>query len=225
MTYFIAGIVAIIVLSGVLERATGASPKWLSGNARKLGGILALAVGILLLSRGSLEIGVAVAVGGLSLLGWSGGFGSFSLFGSKQPTVTLFRDGAGKVTGRFSAGPYAGRKLDSFSQDQLVSTLRTLDEESASRLEAYLDRRYPGWRGDAQNDANARPPTTGSQTLTEQEAYEILGLEAGAGEQAIREAHRALMKKIHPDQGGTNYLATRVNLAKDLLLQRHGRNS
>jgi hypothetical protein len=153
------------------------------------------------------------------------GFGSFSLFGSKQPTVTLFRDGAGKVTGRFSAGPYAGRKLDSFSQDQLVSTLRTLDEESASRLEAYLDRRYPGWRGDAQNDANARPPTSGSQTLTEQEAYEILGLEAGAGEQAIREAHRALMKKIHPDQGGTNYLATRVNLAKDLLLQRHGRNS
>jgi len=87
---------------------------------------------------------------------------------------------------------------------------------------AYFDRRAPGWREYAQGNAGAagsRPPSGGK--MTEEEAYQILGLQSGASAEDIARAHRTLMKKLHPDQGGTTYLAARVNEAKDVLLRRH----
>src|SRR5262249_10208241 len=96
-------------------------------------------------------------------------------------------------------------------------------EDSRQLLTTYLDRREPGWREHAQSDAGtgsgAGSPRGGK--MTEEEAYQILGIQPGASAEEVSRAHRSLMKKLHPDQGGTTYLAARVNEAKDVLLRRH----
>ena len=84
-------------------------------------------------------------------------------------------------------------------------------------LEAYLDRRFTAWRQAQQGDGDARPGNWDGP-LTRDEAYEILGLAKGASREEVVAAHRALMKKLHPDHGGSTALAARVNQAKDVLL-------
>ena len=92
-----------------------------------------------------------------------------------------------------------------------------------SSLAAQFDRpatsRREHMQADADTGVGVRAPPGGK--MTEQEAYQVLGIARGASVTEISRAHRSLMKKLHPDQGGTTYLAARVNEAKDVLLRRH----
>ncbi len=131
---------------------------------------------------------------------------------------------SGAMNGLVLAGTHEGRMLGDMKSEELFSLRRELesDPESVQVLEAYLDRRIPGWRDDFDmhpDEGLGAAPASGS--MTKEEAYEILGLVAGASEAEIREAHRSLMKRVHPDAGGSVFLAARINEAKDILLRRH----
>jgi hypothetical protein len=131
----------------------------------------------------------------------------------------------GNVEGAVKTGRFAGRGLESLGFADLMDLLAeaaTGDAQSRSLLEAYLDRRFPDWRErghEAGGDGRQRPA---SDAMDEDEALQILGLERGADPEAIRQAHRRLMAKLHPDSGGSNFLAMQINRAKDLLLGKLG---
>jgi DnaJ-domain-containing protein 1 len=129
----------------------------------------------------------------------------------------------GAMHGRILAGRHQGTALDSIDVSTLIGLLGEIDEESRALLMAYLDRRQPRWREHTQDDSAAGPGRSGwsSGKMTEEEAYQILGVQPGASADEIGRSHRSLMKKLHPDQGGSTYLAARVNEAKEVLLRRH----
>jgi hypothetical protein len=143
--------------------------------------------------------------------------------------MTLDHD-SGELWGRVLEGSFAGQGLEKLGLDELIELWRVCqieDPPSAEVLESWLDRnRGEAWREAAGTADGAgggaggerQAPASASGAMSREEAYEILGLAPGASEAAIREAHRRLLQKIHPDHGGSNYLAAKINQAKDLLL-------
>lgn len=132
----------------------------------------------------------------------------------------------GKLDGEVLNGAFRGRTLDSLAPGDLLALLaecRRNDPESARLLEAYLDRRLGGdWRGGEANEGAAGGPRGAGAAevpMTVPQALQILGLEAGATREAIVDAHRRLIQKLHPDRGGSSYLAAQINRAKDVLLR------
>ncbi len=126
----------------------------------------------------------------------------------------------GAIKGRVIKGMFKDRTIESLKPVELAhlwTDCRFADPQSALMLEAYLDRVHPGWREDMERGEEEMKTSPGGK-LKREEALDILGLKAGASEDDIRHAHRELMKKVHPDRGGSTYLAAKVNEAKDILL-------
>jgi hypothetical protein len=130
----------------------------------------------------------------------------------------------GEMDGRILAGRHEGQRLSELKLSELLEVGEDFrdDPESSRLLEGYLDRAHAGWRDDAHADEAARqgaPSATGG--MDTKEAYQILGLDAGASEAEVRAAHRRLMKQVHPDRGGSAALAAKINEAKDQILGKH----
>lgn len=177
------------------------------------------------------NVWAAVCLFGLSLwmLGRSGGTRPPREASTMQrsTTVELATDRAsGRRVARMIGGPHVGTVLDGLGLDgcrAILTVCRGADPVGARLLEAYLDGRSAGWRtaADADHDAGPRRArATGG--MSEEQAYQLLGLGRGAPREAVVSAHRSLMKKWHPDGGGTAELAARANEAKEVLLRRHG---
>jgi hypothetical protein len=226
------GVLALVILLLVLHGFSKANPRNVAIAAKATGGIGALALAVLFGLRGRIDLAVPLGAVGLSLLGWlpwsAAGFGArtqkspgqISRVRSAFVEMELDHD-TGTMRGTILAGPHVGQSLDALDVAMLTAVLPNIDDESRALLMAYLDRREPAWREHAQEGATAGPGSWSTGKMTEEEAHQILGLQPGASLAEIGRAHRTLMKKLHPDQGGSTYLAARVNEAKDVLTRRH----
>jgi DnaJ-domain-containing protein 1 len=153
---------------------------------------------------------------------------------------------SGAMDGEVREGPFAGQRLSDLALEQLLRMLELYeesDDQSAAVLTAYLEREHPDWRqqasaGGAHGEAGAeagqgrdgsgrggssdnnrrRGGAPTAQRMTREDAFAVLGLEPNAEAEQIRAAHRRLMQKLHPDRGGSDYLAAQINAAKTLLL-------
>jgi hypothetical protein len=234
MPAFLLGVVILLLLLWAGIAFSKSDPKQVARLLRAIGGGAAVLLAAFLLFRGEIAVAIPVGAFGLGLLGWTS-FWSAPFWARTQRSagqvsrvrtafleVELDHD-TGRMGGRVLAGSYQDASLDALDRATVIKLLSEIDDDSRDLLAAYLDRREPGWRESAQHDAGAgagaRPGGAGK--MTEQEAYQILGIQPGASKEEISRAHRSLMKKLHPDQGGTTYLAARINEAKDVLLRRH----
>jgi hypothetical protein len=154
----------------------------------------------------------------------------------KQSTVetsllkmTLDHDD-GTLDGEVLTGIYQGKKLSELDQNTLLDLYSLASKsypDSTEVLAAYLDRSYgTQWRSDTEahsksnkSSNNSYSENTSSAVMNYKEALSILGLNENASKEDIIMAHRKLMQKLHPDRGGSDYLAAKVNLAKDFLLK------
>jgi DnaJ domain len=235
MPAFLAGLAALLLLIFGGRLLVSANPQKLAVGMRVAGGIALLLVAVVLLVRAP-PLAVPFALVGFAMLGLPLGswFGSSSPFWSQRKsarqksevrTDTLEMEldhDSGHMEGRCLTGRFTGRTLSSLNAEELVlllDELRDSDAQGAALIEAYLDRRAQRGKGaDDGEREQARRPRGGRVRMTQEEAHDVLGLKKGASEEEIRAVHRKLMMKLHPDQGGSTYLAARINEAKDVLL-------
>ena len=231
-------LLAILLVAYILlQRARTLPPHKRKAEYIKLGTGLAVAIVIFLAITGRMHwvgaalAGLLVAMRQLAplLIRLFPMLASSKLFGGGGPSpgqtstvetailrMQLDHD-SGDLQGEVLQGSFKGWRLQDMNLEQLRELLiycQREDVDSSRLLDSYLQQRFPGEGpfGAQQGSAASGGP------MGRKEALAILGLEDGASEEEIIAAHRKLMQKLHPDRGGNDYLAAKVNQAKDLLL-------
>lgn len=225
MPWLFFGAIVVVLFLLLTNWAAKADRATVRRAMRYFGAFLVAALAVFLFARGQAGEALALIVAATALasrrrLTMLGGGRKSAKQQSEVDTpylrVTLNHD-SGDMDGVVLAGRFAGQRLGELSRDELSALYDELgrdDPEGARLLDAFLARAYPGeWQQEAQTKHADDGP------MTREEAFEVLGLAPGATPTDIKEAHHRLMKKFHPDQGGTTYFAARINEAKDLLLK------
>jgi hypothetical protein len=229
MQYLLLGLAALLLFLFAARVYTMANPQVLVRQLRIGAGVAALAGAGFLVFRGLVGYAMSLAAVGSWLLWGQGSFtwggnaqkapGQTSRVATEHLDVELDHD-TGAITGRVLKGAFAGRQLAELTPIEMArlwQDCRFADPQSAQILEAYLDRAHPSWRDDL-GRADGEHGSAAGGGMTREQALEVLGLAPGASEDDIRRAHRELMMKMHPDRGGSTYLAAKINEAKDVLL-------
>jgi hypothetical protein len=134
--------------------------------------------------------------------------------------MTLDHD-SGKIDGRILDGPREGQFLSDLTLNELLEYYRKIetDDETVKLLQIFLDSAQPNWRDQhEEHSAHRREQSSPSGELRPDQAYEVLGLEPGCTDEDIRKAYHRLIKRVHPDSGGSAVLMAQVTEAKDKLL-------
>lgn len=231
------GVAALVLIIFLLRGFVGANPKALVTVLRYAGaaGLAGLAVALFLTERPAAGAFIASMAWGFFTRGhlWPGGwphYGSLGRWGSRPsssgPTSNVrsawlemeLDHESGEMDGTILQGARAGKRLADLDHAALITFYEEADDAETRRLlEAYLERRFGAdWR--PREEPKEEPPPRAAAGMTRQEALKVLGLKEGATADEIRAAHRRLMLQNHPDKGGTDYLASKINEAKDFLL-------
>jgi len=229
--YLLIGFALVLLLHTVARWVVQAQPAQLVIALRWIGGIAGGLVGLWLILTGRLGQALMLAsVMAPLFMRWKSIFtamrnargpsaGQSSAVETGWLRMSLDHD-TGAMEGLVLQGRWKGRRLSELSAGDLVdlwAACRVHDAESAQLVEAYLDRMHPDWRAQA-HAAEGSDRETPSGVMTRAEAAQILGVPPDADRETVRAAHRRLMQQIHPDRGGSDYLAAKVNQAKDVLL-------
>jgi len=224
----------VIVVGGwyLIKSFANAQPAKARGLIRKIGGVAVMAFGAFMMVKGEINVAIPMFMLGLGLMGQQAMFPNGMPWQRKTPgqaskvstsiiAMQLDHD-TGRMEGEVLSGAYKGRKLSSLTLPEaqaLHAQCAAAPDQSRALFESWIERTRPEWRA-AWNSRAGRAAATTSQKMTRGEALAILGIKEGATEDDIRAAHRRLMKTAHPDLGGSDYLAAKINEAKEYLLQK-----
>jgi len=230
VVYALIGVLALVLGVSLLRLFVKADPTRLARMIAALALVLGASISALALGVGFLERSpplVLLGLGGCYALWYS-----LQRYGRRQsasaPQVSAVETDylsmrldheSGVMSGTVRRGRFQGRHLAELAEDELIELWRSCraeDAEAARLMEAYLDRLKPEWRAAAQSGRAA--PHAGGDAMTREEAYAILGLKPEASAAEVREAHHRLMMGVHPDHGGSTYLAAKLNRAREVLL-------
>ena len=246
MAQFIIGVVVLGLLYLGAQFFMRANPKSLAKTLRQLVGVLLLGVGtVLVLSVRLAPLALPVFLAAAAIMFGDrvplfrrrgrGDIGSARGKTSKVKTAFFQMEldhKAGEMDGVVCAGQFEGERLSKLGPSELkllyeeITSHSDVDTDSLSLLETYLDSVISSWREDFHVDnTTGHGGAARAGPISEEEAYEILGLGRDAGVDEIRAAHRSLMLKFHPDRGGATVLAAKINEAKDVLLRNHSSKS
>jgi DnaJ domain len=225
-------LIALVIVFGglwLIRKFARMSPQASRGVIEKLAGGVVIGFSGLLMLRGQTSLATTLFVFGVGLLGKGAVFpNGFNWPGRKSDglksrvatallAMELDHD-SGAMVGEVLSGPCKGKQLSSLTDGELKAfhaLCSGTPDQSRALLESWLDRYKDGWRN---NWGAAAAGAVPGGPMSKDEARAVLGVAKGASADDVRAAHRRLMKEFHPDKGGSDYLAAKINAAKDALL-------